>query len=126
MSDHLEHYKKGLKLFGENKHVEAIAAYEAALEAKPDWEDALHALAMAYKSAERLDDAIATAKRIVELNPEDAFAYTSLSIFYMNKGMIDEAEAEAAKARMVSWKQELKTNPDAPPPGPAGSMDVIP
>jgi len=26
---------------------------------------------------------------------------------------------------MLSWKQELKANPNAPPPGPAGSMDVI-
>jgi hypothetical protein len=35
------------------------------------------------------------------------------------------AEEESAKARMISWKEELKKNPNAPPPGPAGSMDVI-
>ena len=39
--------------------------------------------------------------------------------------LIDLAEKEGAKARMISWKDELKTNPDARPPGPAGSMDVI-
>ena len=125
MTDRLEHYKAGLKLFGENKHAEAIAEYKRALELSPDWEDALHALAMAYMGAGQFDDAIATGKRILELNPEDAFAHTSLSMFYQRKGMIDEAEAESAKARMASWKQELKTNPNAPPPGPAGSMDVI-
>ena len=64
-------------------------------------------------------------KRIVELDPDDAFAHTSLSMFYQRKGMIDEAEAEGAKARMLSWKEELRKNPDAPPPGPAGSMNVI-
>ncbi len=40
-------------------------------------------------------------------------------------GFIEDAEREGAKARMISWKEELKKNPDAPPPGPAGSMDVI-
>ena len=125
MVDRVEHYKAGLKLFGENKHTEAIAAYKLALEVSPDWEDALHALAMAYMSAGLLDDAVTTGKHILELNPEDAFAHTSLSMFYQRKGMIDEAEAESAKARMVSWKQELKANPNAPPPGPAGGMDVL-
>ncbi len=124
MTDHLEHYKAGLKLFGEDKHTEAIEAYKQALEVSPDWEDALHALAMAYMSAGLFDDAIATGKRILELNPEDAFAHTSLSMFYQRKGMIEEAEEESAKARMASWKQELKANPDAPPPGPAGNLDV--
>lgn len=125
MADRIEHYKAGLKHFGEDRYDEAIAEYELALKASPDWEDALHALAMAYMGAGKFDEAIATGKRILELNPEDAFAHTSLSMFYQRKGMIDEAEAESAKARMVSWKQELKKNPDAPPPGPAGGMDVI-
>jgi tetratricopeptide (TPR) repeat protein len=125
MTTHVEHYKNGLKLFGEDKHAEAVEEYKKALELKPDWEDALHALAMAYMGAGLFDDAIATGKRILELNPDDAFAHTSLSMFYQRKGMIDEAEAESAKARMASWKQELKTNPNATPPGPAGGMDVI-
>lgn len=125
MADRVDHYKRGLKLFGEGKHAEAVAAYQEALELSPDWLDALHALAMAYMQAGRLDDAIATGKRIVELDPGDAFAYTSLSIFYQRKGLIPEAEAEAAKARMASWKHELKKNPNAPPPGPAGGMNVV-
>ena len=125
MADKIEHYKAGLKLFGENKFEEAIAEYSLALEENPDWEDGLHAIAMAYMSAGKLDDAIATAKHLLTLNPNDPFIHTSLSMFYQRKGMIDEAEAESAKARMASWKLELKANPDAPPPGPAGSLDVI-
>ncbi len=126
MSDErLTHYKQGLKLFGQGQHLEAIEAYRRALESDPDWTDGLHALAMAQMQAGQIDAAIATGKRIVELDPDDAFAHTSLSMFYQRKDMIPEAEAEAAKARMLSWKQELKTNPNAAPPGPAGSMDVI-
>jgi tetratricopeptide (TPR) repeat protein len=125
MASAIELYKKGLALFGQQKHEEAIAAYDAALSERPDWEEALHAKAMALMKAGRIDEAIAIGRRIVELNPEDAFAHTSLSIFYQRKGMIEEAEKEAAKARMVSWKEELKKNPNAPPPGPAGGMNVV-
>ena len=118
-------YLEGLALFGKDQHEEAVAKYDAALALDPDWTEALHGKAMALMRLERYDDAIEVGKRIVELDPDDAFAHTSLSMFYQRKGMIEEAEAEGAKARLISWKEELKNNPDAPPPGPAGSMNVI-
>jgi len=125
MSDKLQHYQKGLELFGQNKHEEAIAEYRAALELDPEWTEGLHGLAMAQMHAGKLDDAIETGLKIVEIDKEDAFAHTSLSMFYMRKGMIDEAEKEGAKARMISWKEELKNNPQASPPGPAGNIPVV-
>lgn len=125
MADRNEHYNNALKLFGENKHLEAIEEYRLALGDDPDWTDGLHGLAMSQMHAELLDEAIATGLRIVELDKNDPFAHTSLSMFYMRKGLIDEAEKESAKARMVSWKLELKTNPDAKPPGPVGSMQIL-
>ena len=125
MSERIEHYKQGLKLFGEGKHKEAIEAYRLSLADDPDWTEALHGLAMAQMQAGLLDEAVATGLRIVELDPDDAFAHTSLSMFYQRKGMIDEAEREGAKARMVAWKNELKTNPNAPPPMGAGDMNVV-
>ena len=126
MSDErMQHYKEGMARFGQGQHQQAIESFDAALAIDPDWTEALHGKAMAQMQAGQLDEAIATGKRIVELDPEDAFAHTSLSMFYQRKNMIPEAEAEAAKARMLSWKKELKENPNAPPPGPPGSMDVI-
>jgi Flp pilus assembly protein TadD len=56
----------------------------------------------------RLDDAIAIANRIAEIDPNDVLAHTSLSILYQKKGMIPEAEAEGNKARILGWKQQLK------------------
>ena len=125
MAEPKDHYMKGLALFGQDKHKEAIAEYEKALELKPQWTDVMHALAMAHMSSGTLDDAIRIGNEIVAIDNADAFAHTSLSMFYQRKGMIEEAEKEAAKARMISWKEELKTNPNAAPPGPAGSMDII-
>ena len=125
MDERTEHYMKGLALFGEGKSAEAIDAYKKALEVSPNWTEAMHGLAMAYMNENLLDDAIRVGNEIVAIDSNDAFAHTSLSMFYQRKDMIDEAEKEAAKARMISWKEELKTNPNAAPPGPAGSMDVI-
>ena len=121
----LEHYKTGMNLFAQQKFAEAVAEYEKALEHDPDWTEALHGLAMAQMHLGKLDEAIATGERIVKLDPNDPFAYTSLSMFYQRKGDIDEAEKQQAKARMASWKQELKTNPDAPPPTDPGGISVV-
>jgi hypothetical protein len=35
-------------------------------------------------------------------------AHTSLSILYQHKGMIPEAEAESLKAKLLSWKIQLR------------------
>lgn len=118
-------YLEGLALFGKNEHEAALAKYDEAIALDPEYTDGLHGKAMALMHMERYDEAIEVGQRIVEIDPNDAFAHTSLSMFYQRKGMIDEAEAEGAKARMISWKEELKQNPDARPPGPAGGMNVI-
>jgi tetratricopeptide (TPR) repeat protein len=124
MTSHLEHYKRGLALFGQGKHAEAIAAFGAALEERPDWLDGLHALATAQSKSGDQDAALATIDRVIQLDPDDPFAYTSQSIFLQRKGLIPEAEKAQAKARMASWKQELKKNPNAPPPD-TGPIKVI-
>ncbi|NRB28698.1 MAG: tetratricopeptide repeat protein, partial [Roseibacillus sp.] len=124
MANRTEHYRKGLQLYGENKHEEAIEEYRAALVEDPDWTEALHGLSMAQMHAGKLEEAVKTGLKIVEIDKGDAFAHTSLSMFYMRMGNVEEAENEAAKARMISWKEELKSNPDAAPPGPAGKIPI--
>jgi Flp pilus assembly protein TadD len=125
MVDAKTHYLNGLKLFGQNKHAEAIDAYRAALESKPDWAEVIHALATAQSKLGQHEVAIATLKRVLELTPDDSFAYTSLSIFLQRAGKIADAETASAKARMLAWKEELKKNPNAPPPSSAGPMNVV-
>jgi tetratricopeptide (TPR) repeat protein len=65
-------------------------------------------LARALQDLERYDEAIEAAKKISEVDPDDVLAHTSLSVLYQKKGMIPEAEAEGAKARVLGWKQQLK------------------
>lgn len=102
-----EFYNQGMELFTEEKFDEAILAFQRALEEDANYTDALHALAMTYSHQEKLDDAIEIGKKLIEITPDDELAYTSLSIFYQQKGMIAEAEHIAAQARTLGWKRQL-------------------
>ena len=101
-------YYTALDLFADGKHREAIEAYEQAIAADPTFTEAMHGLARAYQDTNQFDLAIDVAKRIAEIDPDDVLAHTSLSILYQKKGMVPEAEAEANKARVLGWKQQLK------------------
>lgn len=107
MASKEELYDEGLDLAFEGKIREAIAKYRAALEVDPAFVDAVHALAMAHAELEELDEAIEVGKRLCALVPDDILAHTSLSTFYQRKGMIQEAEEEAAKAKVLDWKRQL-------------------
>jgi tetratricopeptide (TPR) repeat protein len=103
-----DHYYAALDLMAEGQLEKAVAAYQQSLAADPTFTEAMHGLARALQDLERYDDAIAVAQRIAEIDPDDVLAHTSLSVLYQKKGMIAEAEAEGAKARVLGWKQQLK------------------
>ncbi len=103
-----DHYYAALDLMADGKLEEAVAAYRESITADPTFTDAMHGLTRALQDLQRYDDAIAAAQQITELDADDVLAHTSLSVLYMKKGMIPEAEAEGAKARVLGWKQQLK------------------
>jgi Putative Zn-dependent protease, contains TPR repeats len=103
-----DHYYAALDLFAEGKQEEAVAEYSKCLSLDPAHLEAMHGLARAYQDLQRFDEAIAVSRRLVEADPDDILAHTSLSIAYQKKGMIPEAEAEANQARILGWKQQLK------------------
>jgi tetratricopeptide (TPR) repeat protein len=103
-----DHYYAALDLMSEGALEKAVAAYRESLAADPTFTEAMHGLARALQDLERYDEAIDVAKRIAEIDPDDVLAHTSLSVLYQKKGMIPEAEAEGAKARVLGWKQQLK------------------
>ena len=103
-----DHYYAGIDFFGEGKLDEAIAEYARALELEPKFADALHGLAQAYHAKEDFDRTIEAARRIIEIEPEDILAWTTISRAYQRKGMIPEAEEAGNKARVLGWKQQLR------------------
>jgi tetratricopeptide (TPR) repeat protein len=103
-----DHYYAALDLMAEGHLERAVASYQESLTADPTFTEAMHGLARALQDLERYDEAIEVANRIAETDPDDVLAHTSLSMLYQKKGMIAEAEAEGAKARVLGWKQQLK------------------
>jgi tetratricopeptide (TPR) repeat protein len=103
-----ELYDRAVDLYAEGRHAEAVEAYRQALEIDPGFADALHGLTMAYAELGDFESAIATAKRITEVSPDDPLGWTSLSICYQRNGQIAEAEAASAQAKIREWKQQLK------------------
>ncbi len=103
-----DRYYHALDLMAEGKLEESVGAYRQSLEADPTFTESMHGLARVLQDLQRYDEAIEVARKITELDPDDVLAHTSLSVLYMKKAMIPEAEAEGAKARVLGWKQQLK------------------
>ena len=100
-------YEEALSLFKEQKLTQAIQKVESILQNDPAYEDAYEALAIFYSKVNRLEDAIEMAKKWIRLNPKSKMAHTNLSRFYVEKGMIAEAEHEQGEARRLGWIEEL-------------------
>jgi tetratricopeptide (TPR) repeat protein len=103
-----ERYYAALDLMADGKLEEAVAAYRESINIDTTFTEAMHGLARALQDLQRYDEAIAVAQKITELDADDVLAHTSLSVLYQKKGMIPEAEAEGAKARVLGWKAQLK------------------
>jgi tetratricopeptide (TPR) repeat protein len=103
-----DRYYSALDLMAEGHLEKAVDAYREALAADPSFTEPMHGLVRALQDLQRYDEAIEAAQKIAEVDPDDVLAHTSLSVLYMKKGMIPEAEAEGAKARVLGWKQQLK------------------
>jgi superkiller protein 3 len=103
-----EYFELAVNAFGDDKLDEAIENYQNALKLDPKYQDALHGLGMALFNRGRVDEAIAAAKKLIEIDQDDILAHTSLSMFYQSQNRIEEAEKEGNVARILGWKQELR------------------
>lgn len=87
----------------------AIHVLEDVLRLTPDYEDAYEALGVILHRHHRVDEAIAIMKQLAAMNPNCVMAHSNLSVFYVSKGMIQEAEEEKAIAGQLEFKQQLDT-----------------
>lgn len=107
-------YYAGLDLLAAGDAPAAAEAFRAALVADPALLDAKHGLIRALKDMQAYDEAIEQAHALAEQAPEDVLAHTALSILYQHKGLIPEAEAAATRAKLLSWKLQLRAIKSAP------------
>jgi Flp pilus assembly protein TadD len=102
------HYYAALDHVADGHDELAADEYKKSITADPTFTDALHGLSRALENLGRFDEAIDASRQLAELEPDDILPHTRLSILYQKKGMVPEAEAEANKARILGWKQQLK------------------
>jgi tetratricopeptide (TPR) repeat protein len=103
-----ELYDQAVDCVADGKLDEAVRKYREAIAIAPDFADAWEGLSMALADQELWADAIAAAKKVVELSPDEQLGYTNVSRIYQRAGNVPEAEAWAAKARVLDWKAQLK------------------
>jgi folate-binding protein YgfZ len=93
-------YEKGLGLFpSESDEIvesPAVTCLRESLELDPLLEDAYEVLGVVLSKRGRLDEAIGLMKRLAQINPDSVMAHTNLSVFYVQKGLKEEAEEEKA------------------------------
>lgn len=90
----------------------AISKLTELTEGHPDSFAAWHALTEIYFSEGDYDAALAAGEKAHGLSPDDIHINTSLSRIWVERGDKDKAEHFGAQARMLGWKDELKSPPE--------------
>jgi tetratricopeptide (TPR) repeat protein len=108
--------QRGIALLAENQPAEAAGAFHQAIAADPQHFVAHHGLVRALRDAGKLEQSVAAALALTALTPDDPLAHTALSISLQAAGHVPEAEAAAARARILEWKAQLRSPED--PNGP--------
>ncbi len=96
-----ELYDQADKLKDAGKLDEAAAKLNELLAADPQYALAHSALAVILTRLGRHAEAIEHGKKVCELEPNDPFSFTALSVTYQRAGKIPEAEEALARARMM-------------------------
>jgi len=103
--------QRGLDLLAEGHPAEAASAFRAAIAADGSYYEAHHGLVRTLRDAGEFEKAIGAALALTALTPMDPLAHTALSISLQAAGRIPEAEAAAARARILEWRIQLQTPP---------------
>lgn len=106
-----QHSQEGIELLAQGWPAEAARAFRAAIAADEHYYEAHHGLIRALRDQGQLEPAIGAALALTALTPDDPLAHTALSISLQAAGHIPEAEAAAARARILEWKAQLKSPP---------------
>jgi tetratricopeptide (TPR) repeat protein len=91
---------------------DAAKYFRLVVEQDAQYQDGWHALGMALYKLDRYEEAIAAGRRAAEIDPNNQFVWSSLSLAYNANKQKAEAEAAGAKARIISWGGKIK--PEAP------------
>lgn len=98
-----ELYDEAVEIRDKGDKPGAVAKLNEALEADPTFTIAHGMLAKLHVDLADAEKAIHHAKKVVELEPDDTFSYTALSVIYQRCGKIPEAE----QAKAIAWNKQM-------------------
>jgi Flp pilus assembly protein TadD len=104
--------QQGIDLLAAGRPADAAKLFRAAVSADEHYFEGHHGLIRALRDAGQLEPAIGAALALTALTPNDPLALTALSISLQTAGHVPEAEAAAARARILEWKLQLQSPPD--------------
>lgn len=99
-----ELYDEADRLKDAGKLEEAAAKLEELAAQEPGFALAHSALAVIYGRLKRHDDAIRHGLAVCQLEPNDPFSFTAMSVTFQRAGKIPEAEEAMARARMMQGR----------------------
>jgi tetratricopeptide (TPR) repeat protein len=91
------HFNRGVELYDQGKHAEAIEQYKLALRKEPDDAFAMYNLAVVYQDQGKLEEAIRLYQNILK-NTEDTNSRINLASIYYDRGDRDLAFIELKTA----------------------------
>jgi Flp pilus assembly protein TadD len=103
--------QRGLDLLAEGRAAEAAEAFRSAIAADSSHIEAHHGLVRALRDAGQLNQSVGAAMALTTLTPNDPLAHAALSISLQHAGHVPQAEAAAARARILEWKLQLQSPP---------------
>ena len=115
-------YDEAVDLKDKGDREGAIAKLEEAVAADPNIAIGHGMLAKLYIDLAQIDKAIEHAKKVVELEPDDTFSYTALSVIYQRCGKIPEAEHAKAIVYQQADGPGLKRSRPIPDPYPRSPL----
>jgi Tfp pilus assembly protein PilF len=98
-----ELYDQALDLRDQGDKPAAIARLEEAIAIDPGFAIGHGMLAKLFADLAETEKAIEHAKKVVELEPDDTFSYTALSVIYQRCGKIPEAE----HAKAIAYNKQM-------------------
>ncbi|HUB52582.1 MAG TPA: tetratricopeptide repeat protein [Terracidiphilus sp.] len=116
---------RGIELLAAGEPAQATQAFRAAIDADPAHVEAHHGLVRALRDAGRFEQSIAAALALTVLTPGDPLAHTALSVSLQHAGHIPEAEAAAARAKVLEWKRQLRTPAGTGSEGDLGGRELV-
>lgn len=100
-------YELGVALSRGGKLLDAIPAYQRAIELDPKDAHAPYALGITYRNVGQYDAALTTYQRAIELNPKVASLHNGMGNIYLNLGQFDTALAAYQRSIELDPKDAL-------------------